>query len=46
MKQRVLYKLCMIMYSIHFGLALLYITELVSTVAAQCSDVMSWIALC
>ena len=29
-KQRVQYKLCMIMYSIHFGLALLYITELVS----------------
>jgi len=29
-KQRVQYKLCMIMYSIHFGLAPLYITELVS----------------
>ena len=36
-KQRVQYKLCMIMYSIHFGLAPLYITELVSTVAAQTS---------
>jgi len=36
-KQWVQYKLCMIMYSIHFGLALLYITELVSTVAAQTS---------
>jgi len=34
-KQRVQYKLCMIMYSIHFRLAPLYITELVSTVAAQ-----------
>jgi len=31
------YKLCMIMYTIHFGLAPLYITELVSTVAAQTS---------
>jgi len=36
-KQRVQYKLCMIMYSIHFGLAPLYINELVSTVAAQTS---------
>ena len=36
-KQRVQYKLCMIMYTIHFGLAPLYITELVSTVAAQMS---------
>jgi len=36
-KQRVQYKLCMVMYSIHFGLAPLYITELVSTVAAQTS---------
>jgi len=31
------YKLCIIMYSIHFGLAPLYIIELVSTAAAQTS---------
>ena len=31
------YKLCIIMYSIHFGLAPLYIIELVSTVAAHTS---------
>ena len=37
LKQRVQYKQCMIMYSIHFGLAPLYISELVSTVAAQTS---------
>ena len=36
-KQRVQYKLCIIMYSIQFGLAPLYITELVSCVAAQTS---------
>ena len=36
-KQRVQYKLCMIMYTIHFGLVPLYITELVITVAAQTS---------
>ena len=36
-KERVQYKLCMIMYSIHFGLAPLYIIELVSTAAAQTS---------
>ena len=36
-KQRVQYKLCTIMYTVHYGLAPSYITELVSTVAAQTS---------
>jgi len=36
-KQQVQYKLCTIMYTVHYGLAPSYITELVSTVAAQTS---------
>jgi len=34
-KQRVQYKLCMVMYCVHHGLAPPYITELVTSVAAQ-----------
>jgi len=41
--KRVQYKLCMIMYTVHYGLAPSYITEIESTVAAQTSR-PGWIA--